>query len=448
MQCLLVDQLVDCASPLSEWMPMAKKRNGGSLNRLTVRQVQAAPDGSYSDGGNLILRVQGNSSTWVFRYTAAGGQRREMGLGACYRDNSQQAGASLSQARAKAAVARATLAEGTDPIDDRDARRAAARELEAAKRISARQQELTVARVARAYHERVVEPVRTAKHSTQWISSLENHVPTTLWHKPIATVTAPELLDFLAELQSKVPETASRVRQRLESVFDDAEFRGACTGNPARAIRRKLKEGKRGRDHGHFASLPFARVPGFVEALRAQDAIAARCLEFTLLTVARTSEAVGAVWSEFDLASGLWTIPAARMKGGEAHVVYLSPRASAILEQQAEFRCEYVFPCPTRSIGPISNMSMLMQLRRMNLHEQTTVHGLRATFSTWAYESDMARGDVIEACLAHKEEDRVKAAYNRAVFAGERKSLLLAWNEFADGKLDAVRGELFKLRAA
>jgi integrase len=93
-------------------------------------------------------------------------------------------------------------------------------------------------------------------------------------------------------------------------------------------------------------------------------------------------------------------------------------------------------------------MSMLMQLRRMNLQGQTTVHGLRATFSTWAYENDMARGDVIEACLAHKEGDRVKAAYNRAVFAGERKAVLLAWSEFADGKLDAGRGEVFKLRAA
>ena len=360
----------------------------------------------------------------------------------------QQAGESLSQARAKAIAARATLAQGSRPDRRPRCTSCEARELAAAKRTSAKREELTLARAARAYHERVVEPVRTAKHSAQWIASLENHVPPPLWHKPIAAITAPELLDFVAELQGKVPETASRIRQRLESVFDDAEFRGACTGNPARAIRRKLKEGKRGRDQGHFASLPFAKVPAFVKALRAQDAIAARCLEFTLLTVARTSEAVGAVWSEFDLASGIWTVPAARMKGGEAHVVYLSPRASAIVKQQAELRSKYVFPCPTSSSKPISNMSMLMQLRRMNLQEQTTVHGLRATFSTWAYENDMARGDVIEACLAHKEDDRVKAAYNRAVFAGERKAVLLAWSEFADGKLDAGRGEVFKLRAA
>ena len=121
MQCLLVDQLVDCASS-SKGCPVAKRRSGGSLNR-------------YSDGGNLILRVQGASSTWVFRYTASAGQRREMGLGTCYRNNPKQAGESLSRARGKAIAARATLAQGTDPIDDRTARRAGAYELAAPKRI-------------------------------------------------------------------------------------------------------------------------------------------------------------------------------------------------------------------------------------------------------------------------------------------------------------------------
>lgn len=447
MQCLLVDQLVDGAGP-KKWIPMAKKRVGGSLNRLTVRQVQAATDGSYSDGGNLILRVQGSSSTWVFRYTASTGTRREMGFGPSYRNNPQQTGESLAQARAKATAARAVLARGEDPIDERERGRVEARELKAAKKLVAKQEQLTLARAARAYHERVVEPVRSAKHSAQWISSLENHVPTNLWHKPIAAVTAPELLDVIAELQSKVPETASRLRQRLESVFDDAEFRGACSGNPARAIRRKLQEGKRSRERGHFTSLPFTRVPAFVEALRVQDAIAARCLEFALLTVARTSEAVGAVWSEFDLGATTWTVPAARMKGGEAHVVYLSPRAIEIVQQQAQDGSQYVFPCPTSSTSPLSNMSMLMQLRRMNLQTETTVHGLRATFSTWAYENDMARGDVIEACLAHKEEDRVKAAYNRAMFAVERKGLLHAWSQFVDGKAYTRTQNVFDLRAA
>ncbi|MBA2547230.1 MAG: tyrosine-type recombinase/integrase [Burkholderiaceae bacterium] len=431
----LVDQLVDC-DQFEQGIPMAKKRSGGSLNRLTVRQVQAAADGSYSDGGNLILRVQGTSSTWVFRYTASAGQRREMGLGSCYRNNPKQAGDSLSQARATATAARATLAQGTDPIDDRDARRTVAQEIAAAKRSSATREQLSLARAARAYHERVIEPVRTTKHSAQWISSLENHVPPLLWHKPIAAITAPELLDFVGELQGKVPETASRIRQRLESVFDDAEFRGTCSGNPARAIRRKLQEGKRGRgrERGHFASLPFLNVPAFVRSLRAEDAMAARCLEFTLLTVARTSEAVRAVWSEFDLDNGVWTIPAVRMKGGERHVVFLCPRAMEIVQAQAQLGSQYVFPSPISNDEPLSNMSMLMQLRRMNLQKETTVHGLRATFSTWAYENDIAREDVIEACLAHKEGDRVKAAYNRAVFSGERTTLLLAWGEFANAR--------------
>lgn len=427
---------------------MAKKRLGGSLNRLTVRQVQVATDGSYSDGGNLMLRVQGNLSTWVFRYTASTGSRREMGFGPCYRNNPQQTGESLAQARAKATAARAVLARGEDPIDERERGRVEARELLAAKKLVAQQEQLTLARAARAYHERVVEPVRTAKHSAQWISSLENHVPISLWHKPIAAVTAPELLDVIAELQSKVPETASRVRQRLESVFDDAEFRQACSGNPARAIRRKLREGKRGRERGHFAALPYAKASTFARSLRQEEGVAARCLEFVMHTVARTSEAIGARWAEFDLEACVWTVPGNRMKGGERHVVYLCERAIEIVRGQACLGSEFVFPSPMNHGKPLSSMSMLMQLRRMKVEHETTVHGLRSTFSTWAYETDMARGDVIEACLAHQEEDRVKAAYNRAKFASERRDLLLNWAGVLEGNENPRRKNVFDLRAA
>src|SRR5688572_21193013 len=192
----------------SKWMRIAKKRLGGSLNRLSVRQVQAATDGSYSDGGNLILRVQGSSSTWVFRYTSSSGTRREMGFGTCYRNNPQQIGESLAQARAKATAARATLARGEDPIDEREKARGEARTVKAAQKLAAKEQQLTLARAARAYHERVIEPQRTIKHAAQWISSLERHVPAELWHKPIGAIGAPELFDGMAEVQGRIPETA------------------------------------------------------------------------------------------------------------------------------------------------------------------------------------------------------------------------------------------------
>ena len=265
------------------------------------------------------------------------------------------------------------------------------------------------------------------------MASLENHVPASLWHKPVADVGAVELLDTVAELQARIPETASRVRQRLEAIFDDAEFRGYRTGNPARAIRRKLRELTSRRSRGRFRALPYEEAPAFMRALRLQEGIGTRMLEFAALTAARTGEVLGAVPDEFK--NGVWTIPAERMKGGDAHTVFLPLRAIAILNKMLELGGAYVFPSPMDLGRPCSNMAMLAVLRRMGLDDRTTVHGFcRATFSTWAHETNAARPDVIEAALAHQEGDRVKAAYNRAQFNAERKALLAAWADFLDGK--------------
>lgn len=428
---------------------MPRKRFPSRIHLLSVRQVQTAGDGDYADGGGLLLRVRGASATWVFRFTSPAGRRREMGLGVVERGNPAMAGASLTGARERAQAARSLLAQGIDPIDEREARRRAQKAEAAAKKLESRRETLTLARVARDYHERVVEPARTAKHAAQWIASLENHVPDALWHAPIDSITAPVLLDFIADLQARVPETASRIRQRLETIFDDAEFRGLCSGNPARAIRRKLRETKRGRERRSFAALAIAEVPAFVRALRRQEGIAARALEFALLSAARTGEVLGATWSEFDLDAGVWTVPAARMKGGERHVVHLAPRAVEIVRRMAELGGAYVFPSPLNTARPLSNMAMLNVLRRMGVDRQTTVHGLcRATFSTWAYETGAARPDVIEACLAHREADRVKAAYNRAQFAAERRALLQAWVDYLDGRAPASNVVELARRAA
>lgn len=242
----------------------------------------------------------------------------------------------------------------------------------------------------------------------------------------------------MVDLFGKVPETASSVRQRLESVFEGAVFRKLCAGSPAAAIRRKLREVRRDRDRGRFAALPFSKAPAFLRELSARDGIAARALEFGMLTAARTGETLGAKWEESDLGTGAWTVAAERMKAGEAHVVYLSPRAASIVESMRELRQSFVFPSPVLDGAPLSNMAMLTLLRRMDADKAMTVHGLcRATFSTWAYETAAARPDVIEACLAHRESDRVKAAYNRAQFAAERRALLLAWADYLDCKVPA-----------
>ncbi len=267
-------------------------------------------------------------------------------------------------------------------------------------------------------------------------------MPAELWHKPIADIEAPELLDYMAEVQRRVPETARRMLQRLDAVFDDCVFRTQCADNPAAAVKRKLWELPGAQARGEFSSLEYGKAPEFMRQLRTIDGISARCLEFAILTGARTNEAIGAEWSEFDFAASVWTVPPARMKSSgkkrrEKHVVYLSPRALEIAKAQQGLDARFVFPSSRLDGKPLSNMALLMQLRRMKIADEATVHGFRSTFSTWANELGMARPDVIEACLAHQEENRVRAAYNRAQFAKERAALLVAWADYLDGKTTA-----------
>lgn len=408
-----------------------------AIHLLTDKHLQEAGNGDHADGGGLSLRINGISAKWLYRYTAPCGKRRTMALGIAIRTGTKrQIQSSIDSAREVAQEARSLLRRGLDPIDLRNATKAEARHREAEKRTVKRRERYTLARVARDYHERVIEPNRTAKHGAQWIASLENHVPDSLWHAPIDNITAPTLLDFAADLQSRVPETASRIRQRLETIFDDAEFRGLCSSNPARSIRRKLRETRGRRERGCFAALPFSEVPQFVCELRRREGIAARALEFAVLTAARTGEVIGATWDEVDLGAGIWTVAAARMKGGEQHTVYLSDAAIEIARAMREYKQPFVFPSPALNGSPLSNMAMLTLLRRLDADKRTTVHGLcRASFSTWANETGAARPDVIEACLAHREGNLVRKAYNRAQFNAERKALLARWTDYCDGKL-------------
>lgn len=429
-------------------MASTARRTAAKLHLLTTKQVQHAADGDHSDGGGLLLRVRADSCSWVLRFTSPTGRRREMGLGVCRRGSVAQAAEGLTHARDTAHKARELLRQGLDPIDARDQAREAGRESEAAAKAAKTREHTTLARWARAYHERVIEPTRTTKHAAQWIASLENHVPAKLWHRPIAEIEAPELLQALAEMKpherarnltsNRVDETMQRVRQRLDAVFEDAMFHKRCTSNPAAAVRRKMRETLPKKKSGQFAALPYRAAPAFMAKLRAAPGTAARCLEFAVLTAARTSEALGARWSEIDLVEKVWLVPAERMKSSgkeqaESHVVHLSARAVEVLRGQLGQCTKFVFPSTVAcdEPKPQSNMAMLAVLGRLGVRDQTTVHGLcRATFSTWAYETAAARPDAIEACLAHRESDKVKAAYNRAQFTEERRALLQRWCDY------------------
>jgi len=410
-----------------------------------MREVQVARDGDHGDGGGLILRIKNGSGNWVFRFTAPSGRRREMGLGTINRHNADAIGKSITHARQQAHDARAKLQQNIDPIDARRAERHAHREA-ARKAALPRGNGVTLARACRSYFERVIEGNKSARHEKQWLASLEYNLRDhPLWHTPIGDITDPQLLDFMVGLQKRVPETARRIHQRLNVVFDDAQFRSLVISNPAASIGRRLREIGNKRERGHFNALPYHEVPQVAQRLRAMDGVAPRCLEFALLTAARTSEAIEAEWCEIDFDVRIWTVPARRMKGGEGHLVHLSDRALEILEGQAGLHSRFAFPSSAGSDRPMSNGGMLALLRRMGLHERTTVHGLRSTFSTWAAEGYGARPDVVEACLAHREQDRVRAAYNRATFADARSKLLAAWAAYCTGQAEpsnvlALRG--------
>jgi integrase len=230
-----------------------------------------------------------------------------------------------------------------------------------------------------------------------------------------------------------VPETGSRIYQRLATIFDAAVIDGLRLDNPATPIRRELRKRAGRRERRNFSSMPYRQAPAFVARLRRAQGNASRCLEFAILTAARTNEALTAEWAEFDRHARTWTILAAKMKCRERHVVYVSDRVVEILDGQAGQSESLVFPSPRSAEAPMSNMSLLMTLRRLGV-KAITVHGFRSTFSTWANELGIAKPDAIEAALAHREENAVRRAYNRSQFLGERRALMTAWSNFLGGR--------------
>jgi len=322
---------------VGEVAPEARKpgpRRGTSAWLTAVEVRNAREPGRYPDGDRLWLVVRPNGRRdWFFRYTAPGGRKRDMSLG-----NADVVG--LAEARTAAAAARALLAAEppVDPLEVRQDREQAAREAERQRRLRKTVDARPLARAARAHHESIEAQFRNAKHRSQWIHSLEQHVPVTLWNKPIAEIGPGELIDAMAEPERKVPETGRRIRQRINAVLDHAVVREWLPRNPMQGVAREVRKAVGRRKAGHFAALPYNEAAAFMSALRDQDGLAARVLELLMLTAARTTEVLEARRSEFDLDAALWVVPAERMKGGEAHTVFLSERTVTLSAMQTVFK--------------------------------------------------------------------------------------------------------------
>ena len=391
-------------------------RTIGKLTALAITQPKRR--GYYGDGGGLFLQVSASGSkSWVFRFRD-GGRLREMGLGPTHT-------VSLAEARQKALDCRKARLDGKDPIEDRKTARSAAR-LEAAKA-------MTFKDCAERYIAAHKAGWRNLKHAAQWPATLGTYVYPVFGPLPAQAVDVGLVMKALEAIWTEKPETASRVRGRIESVLDYATARGWRTGeNPARwrgHLENLLPKKAKVRRVEHHAALPYPEIAAFVSALRQQEGVSARALEFAILTAARTGEVIGARWGEINLAENLWTIPAHRMKAGKEHRVPLSPPALAIVEDLAKVReSDFVF-AGGRHARPISNMAMLMTLRRMGRGD-LTAHGFRSSFRDWAAERTTFPAEVAEMALAHTVSDKVEAAYRRGDLFQKRRQLAEAWAKF------------------
>jgi integrase len=389
-------------------------RTTGRLTALKVMRSTGKP-GMYADGGGLYLQVTPGGASWIYRYMLSG-RAREMGLGplALY---------GLQDARAKALDARRLRHEGVDPIEAKRAARARAK-LDAAKTI-------TFKECAEAYIEAHRAGWRNRKHAKQWEATLATYAEP-LMGLPVQAVDTALVLKVLGRIWTTKPETAVRVRGRMEAILDWAKVRGYRTGeNPARwrsHLDKLLPPRGKVRRVEHHAALPFAELPGFLVALREQEGIAARAFEFTILTAARTGETIGARWNELDLLDKTWTVPAARIKAGREHRVPLSSRALTILqEMQAHRHADDAFVFPGGKPGkPLWNATFLMLLRRMGRGDLTT-HGFRSSFRDWVAERTNFPSEVAEQALAHAVGNPVEAAYRRGDMFEKRRRLMDAW---------------------
>ncbi len=399
---------------------------------LTAAKLRTAKPGRYTDRDGLILFVRAPGVRfWLLRYSI-NGTRREMGLG---RAGEGPGDVTLAEARQRTADLRKLIKAGIDPLAHRDAEAAAQKA--AAQQAAA--QALTFKAVADLYMTAHEAGWRNDKHKDQWRNTLAAYALPHFGELPVGDVGTGHVMAALEPIWTAKPETATRVRGRIESVLDYATSRGWRAGeNPARwrgHLANLLPARGKVAKVEHHAALPWKEIGAFMVALGKREAgsLAAMALRFTILTAARSGEVLGARWSEIDLAEAVWTVPAERMKAGREHRVPLTDTALDVLRQAAALRTSkagdaFVFPGMKPGKG-LSVMALAMVLRRMDRGD-LTVHGFRSTFRDWCSEQTSFDRDTAEAALAHTLRDKVEAAYRRGDLFDKRRRLMDAWSTF------------------
>ncbi|GLS41570.1 phage integrase [Mesorhizobium tianshanense] len=404
------------------------------INRLSVAAVNAkTKPGLYADGLGLYLQVaKGGAKSWIFRYMLAG-RPRKMGLGSVNT-------VSLKLARERAGEARLKLLDADDPIEKRKAERL--------EKLAASSTVLSFKEAAGQYIKAHRSGWKNVKHAGQWKATLETYVYPVFGDLAVSRVDVALVLKALEAIWTSKPETATRVRGRIESILDWATARGYRHGdNPARwrghldkllPARSKVAKVK------HHAALPYAEIGAFVGDVRKMEGVSPKALEFAILTATRTGEVVGARWPEIDIENALWTIPADRMKAGKEHRVPLSDRALEILKSLPREKDNDSVFIGDKAGKPLSNMALLMTLRRMERADLTT-HGFRSTFRDWAAEQTAYPNEMLEMALAHTVSDKTEAAYRRGDLMEKRRRLMSDWATYCaapakTGNVVAIRG--------
>lgn len=383
------------------------------LNQSFVKTVVAP--GRYADGRGLFLRVgAGGGKSWVLRYQVDK-RRHDLGLGA-------YPAVSLKSARLAADTLRLGLSQGIDPLAQREAERREARQAGS----------VTFRVEAERYIATHRPSWKNPRHAQLWSHSLRDHVYPLLGDVSVEAVDTDLVLQVLAPIWRQIPETAFRLRNRIELVLDAAKARQLRSGeNPAR-WRGHLDKllPRQNRSQAPFAAMPAEQLGAFVRRLDSLDSTAARACELLIHTACRSSEVCEARWSEFDLASRVWTLDATRMKGGKPHRVPLTDAALQVLEQQRGQHHSHVFPNARRS-GALPGNALRRVMASLQASEYVP-HGFRSTFRTWAAESTDFPRDVCEMALAHSLGDKVAAAYHRGDLLEKRRQLMQAWSTFIE----------------
>ena len=380
--------------------------------KLTKKLVENLGAGRHGDGNGLYLVVDPSGARrWIVRVVVKGQKNKK---GAPLRTDFGLGGTSIvtiKQARERALEYRRMAKQGLNP------------------RFNARQEIPTFEELAQQVHIERMPTWKNGKHGQQWINTLRDYAFPKIGRMPVDSVGQPEVMMCLSPIWTEKHETAKRLAQRIKTVLDVARSKGfRSSENPVTAIKEAGVLPKVKAKPKHHKAMRWKDVPAFYAALKTRNAMAARALMFTCLTGSRTGEVLGMRWAEVDFGERLWTCPAERMKTGVVHRVPLSNEMLGIIEPLKAMKSEYVFEGQKRH-KPLSNMSMLMLLRRMQV-EGATVHGFRSTFRDWASEVAEVPREVAEKSLAHSVGSDVERAYARSDLLEKRRDLMEQWSSF------------------